>query len=140
MQTEDMRSRVERLHATYVRLSGLELRLDMNRERDWFEWIKQGFKDEDLEFLLKFLKSAIKDGRRFQGCLKFSNLISRTDCFEEDLAIAKAESRKRVMNSNRASVLRSMGRPDEVEQEARSFAEVLESPAFKAFVALKEKL
>ena len=119
------------LHALYIRLTGLDIRLDMARERDWFEWQRRGFTPDDLQLVIRHLQRGIREGKRNPGALKFSNLITMADRFEEDLAEARAAQRARrataAQRTDRASVLRSTGRPAESApaQGARSVEELI---------------
>lgn len=131
------------LHAAYVSATGLALRLDMARERDWFEWTKRGFTEADLIQVIGHLKRGIRERRRNQGALKFSNLIGQPDFFEEDLAEAKAHARSAGFSlSPKSSVLRSAGRPPAPPtREPRSAGQIMEADrAFEQFRALKGKL
>lgn len=119
---------IPELHAAYFRLTGLDLRLDMARERSWFEWQKRGFTENDLRLVVGLIKSGIKAGNRHPGALKFRNLIECPDYFEEDLALARAKHRVRTFSPGKVQVLKATGRASEPpKQAARSAAEILAS-------------
>ena len=140
---------IQRLHGLYCSLTGFTLRLDMLRESTWFEWLRRGFTADDLQTMIRHLRREIRDGRRNPGALKFSNLIGQPDSFEEDLAAVRAILRSTAKLKNSESVLSRVVRVGNTERRlpdqpptdaARSSAEVLASPAFKDFIALKKNL
>lgn len=137
---------ISHLHGLYSRLTGFKLRLDMGREAVWFEWLRRGFTADDLQALIRHLRSEIREGRRNPGALKFSNLIGQPDFFEEDLAVLRALNRNRVTSESVVSRVVHTGDterrlPDvSPTHDARRAAEVLESEAFKKFVDLKRSL
>lgn len=84
---------VKDLHATYVARSGYEIALNMGRENVWREWCQFGewqWTAVDLTRVIGYLRAQIRNDKRNDGALKFSNLIGQPDKFEEDLALAKA--------------------------------------------------
>lgn len=107
---ETLNPAIARLHSRYIDLTGRRIPLDAGRESDWFLWAKK-FDESDLVTVVNHLQRRIKEGVRRPECLKFSNLIIMTDYFEEDLAEAKAQARKPVVNQAKASVLKATGRP-----------------------------
>jgi hypothetical protein len=92
---KDKSQEIEILHDLYVKLTGQDVRLDMARQRQWFDWIRQGFNQEDLRLVVRHIKRGIGEHQRNQGALKFANLIGMPDRFEEDLAQARAVYGKR---------------------------------------------
>lgn len=135
---------IKKLHAAYCTLTGFRISLDMMREGVWFEWLRKGFTQEDLQLVVRHLRKGINDGQRNAGALKFSNLIGQVDHFEEDLAMARAGQKvaKAAGDPNRAAVLQQTGRgPAAKATEARAVGDVLKGDAaFKDFVKLKEEL
>ncbi len=136
---------IQKLHALYVALTGLEIRLDMAREREWFEWARRGFTEDDLRLVILHIKRGITAQKRNPGALKFRNLICQPDYFEEDLAEAKSlqtvAKRQFKENAAKASVLRATGRdPAPPSKPVRTAAEVLETPEAKAFFNLRKQL
>ena len=75
-------------HELYCQLTGQKLRLDMGRERQWYELLHQGFTCEELKRVIIYLQREIREGRRNVGALKLSNLL-QPDRFEEDLNIRR---------------------------------------------------
>ena len=129
------------LHKLYCQLTGLILRLDMDRERMWFEWCRRGFTADDLCAVIAHIRQGIKTGKRNPGALKFSNLIGNLDYFEEDLALIRATRRTPRPELGRAAVLRATGRPPAAAPPpAKKVDEILASPAFKKFCELKKTL
>lgn len=106
-------TRMKALHERYVALTGMVVRLDMQREGMWFEWMRRGWGVEDLELVVAQVRRGIREGKRNVGALKFSNLVGQVDYFEEDLALARALGRIVKPNAGRAEVLRVTGRPAE---------------------------
>ena len=88
---------VKELHAAYVARSGYEIALNMQRENAWREWCQFGdwkWTAEDLARVIGYLRAQIRNDKRNDGALKFSNLIGQPDKFEEDLALARAASKQ----------------------------------------------
>ena len=84
------------MHDEFQRLTGAPLMLDAGRVRSWMEFLKHRkppFTIGDLITVVMHLKDQIRIGKRFPGCLKFSNLILRPDLFEEELGMITARSR-----------------------------------------------
>ena len=87
---------VRHLHDTYIARTGLEIVLNMARERlwaDWLTWSSDTWTPDDLTLTIRYLKTEIAKGNRNEGALKYSNLIGNPERFEEDLALAKKEHR-----------------------------------------------
>ena len=136
------RQQIERLHGLYCRLSGQQIRLDMAREGIWFEFIRRGFTGEDLQLVLRALRAAIARGDRNPGALKFSNLVGQPDYFEEDLALIRAHARPKPATEK----TQRHGDTEKIVEDAgggppaKTAADVLNCPAFKELLALREKL
>lgn len=75
-------------HQLYCQLTGQSLRLGFDRERQWYEWLRAGFTLEDLRRVIAYLQREIRQGRRYVGALKLSNLL-QPDRFEEDFNIGR---------------------------------------------------
>src|SRR5438445_6282991 len=73
-------------HQLYCQLTGQNLSLGFDRQRQWYEWLRTGFTLEDLRRVVAYLQREIRHGRRNVGALKLSNLL-QPDRFEEDLNI-----------------------------------------------------
>lgn len=101
---------INSVHKVFVELTGMPLVLTMGRIFIYEQWLLQ-FTEADLRIVVPYIKKGIKAGRRQPGALKFSNLIENPARFEEDLGMAKAESRRPVIDRERSSVLKSTGRP-----------------------------
>ena len=76
------------VHELYCQLTGQNLRLDLVRERQWYELLHQGFTLEQIRRVIVYLQREIREGRRNVGALKLSNLL-QPDRFEEDLNIRR---------------------------------------------------
>jgi len=90
------RIQIEQLHELYQNLTGHQLFLNMSREMEWFAWLKwrrPPFTADDLRLVVTLIRRGIKEQKRNEGALKFSNLIGMPDRFEEDLALARALNR-----------------------------------------------
>lgn len=75
-------------HQLYGHLTGQQVRLGYDRERLWYELLRQGFTLEDLRRVILYLQREIRRERRQVGALKLSNLL-QPDRFEEDLNISR---------------------------------------------------
>jgi hypothetical protein len=132
------------LHELYVTLTNNDIRLDMDKERSWFEWSKR-FTSDDLRRVVKYIKDGIFANKRNRGALKFSNLIGMPDRFEEDLAEAKSASglraRPAVINPAKSAVLKAAHLdPGEKPMSALSAADVMKGNSFLHDLLKKEGL
>ena len=84
--------RIQRAHQRYQALTGTQLPMAPHRERLWYEWFKAGYRPEDLDRVIEYLKQQIRHQRQNVGALKLSNLL-QLDRFEEDLAISRIDLR-----------------------------------------------
>lgn len=75
-------------HQLYCRLTGQQVRLGFDRERQWYELLRHGFTLDDVRRVILYLQREIRHSRRNVGALKLSNLL-QPDRFEEDLNIAR---------------------------------------------------
>lgn len=130
------------LHAEYVRLTGIELRMTMRHV-----WIWQAYSVnhtiEDLRLVVAHIKAGMKTGRRKDGALSFSNLVEDRYCrFDEDLAEIKARKRVPVVDKGRGDVLRATGRPERVipADTAVHVSQVLSKATMDDWQALKSSL
>lgn len=90
--------RVKDLHACYEARTGYVIAYNMTRENMWKEWCSFGgwaWTCEDLTRVIGYLRAQIRNDKRNDGALKFTNLIGMPDKFEEDLNLAR-EASKRV--------------------------------------------
>jgi hypothetical protein len=79
---------VHAAHDLYCQLTGQNLRLRFDRERQWWELLKEGHTREDIRIVIAYLQREIRAGKRNVGALKLSNLL-QPDRFEEDLEISR---------------------------------------------------
>ena len=132
---------IANLHHQYKMMTGLDLRLDFERERQWWEWCKRGNTVDDLILVVNYLKKAVYKKERNPGCLKFHNLIGNADYFDEDKALCKALSRQPRVDHGKEDVLRATGRPTQAQPTARSAEDIMKGEEeFKKLVALKNSL
>ena len=118
---------IPELHALYCRITGFDIRLDPNRESQWFYWSKAGFNERDLVDMVAFLRKAIANNERKPASLYFRNLIGQPDYFEEDLAGLRARQRARPVDPARVEALRATGRdPAPPTPPARPAKELLQ--------------
>ncbi len=83
---------IRQAHQRYQALTGAKLPMAPHRERLWYDWLKAGYRTEDLDRVIEYLKQQIRQQRRNVGALKLSNLL-QLDRFEEDLAISQIKLR-----------------------------------------------
>jgi hypothetical protein len=88
MPPNTCREEITAAHQLYCQLTGQQLRLGFDRERQWYEWWRAGFTLQDLRRVIAYLQREIREGRRNVGALKLSNLL-QPDRFEEDLNIRR---------------------------------------------------
>jgi hypothetical protein len=81
-------ARIAQAHALYCQLTGQTLSLRFERERMWYELLQTGVSLDDLRRVIRYLQREIREGRRYVGALKLSNLL-QPDRFEEDLHISR---------------------------------------------------
>lgn len=84
---------VHQFHEAYSQATNFRLPLNYDRI-DWWERLAgQGVTLEDLKLVLRYLQFQIAKGKRFDGCLRFSNLIGYANRFDEELGLARAWAR-----------------------------------------------
>lgn len=137
-----LQTRIHKLHALYIALTGLDVRLDMARENDWVIWLRMGGDEAGLPIVIAHIRRGIKENKRNHGALKFRNLIGQPDYYEEDLAEAKAMARNAHHPTPKTDILQATGRPPaEPTRPPRTAGEILEGQkAFEEFRKLKGKL
>ena len=115
---------IENLHRVYCEMTGMAIRLDMQRECEWARFAQRRFTVEDLRLVIRSIQRGIKNQKRHRGALRFSNLVVQLDYFEEELAMAQSEarvnSRRSVATPARDEVCRATGRPTSSETAAIS--------------------
>ncbi len=107
-----MTAKLLNLHRIYCQETGLQIEYGKyNRERDWYEFDKEGFNDMDLRQVISYLKHQIKANKWHPGCLNFSNIIQYLPKFEEHLAMAQAYWRNNHVQTNRENIIKAF-RPE----------------------------
>ncbi len=129
------------LHATYCRLTGLEIRFGFEAESIWFSWFREGYTEQDLSVTIAYIQRLYSSQPRILApCLRLHKLIGDLLNFSEMRAEAVKIVRTREENAAKASVLRATGRPTEVPKDAVPLSKILASEAFLEMVKLKEAL
>lgn len=104
------------LHRAYVNLTGLDIGLNMERERVWFEWLRfrrdDPFSATDLGLVIAHLRRGIRDEKRNDGCLRFRNLIGDVEAFDEERAAARKAAHTAAKPRPSSTVVESVSRPD----------------------------
>ena len=140
MQIMPTKANIESIHRLYCALTGFNLRLDMNREHVWFEYLKAGFTEPDLIMVIRHLKWCKRNGLPARS-LNFHTLIQQLDWIEETLAECKARARTYRPDPDKASVMAATGRKDERVSQVRSAGDVLAGmKALDEFKKMKENL
>jgi hypothetical protein len=85
-------AQIARAHELYCRLTGQDLPMRYDRQRQWFELLRAGHTLADIEHVVRYLQREILATRRNVGALKLSNLL-QPDRFEEDLGISRLRVR-----------------------------------------------
>lgn len=106
MNTKD---EIGRLHASYVRATGINLPLTMDREQAWYWWLQKRFTPQDVTDLVRHHQRLAKMGKPARS-LAFRSLVLNVDWAEEDLAMLRAQRRVPPPQPNRESILRQTGR------------------------------
>jgi len=83
---------IAQAHGLYCRLTGQDLPIRYDRERQWYELLRAGHTLADVEHVVRYLQREIRATRRNVGALKLSNLL-QPDRFEEDLGISRLRVR-----------------------------------------------
>lgn len=81
-------ARIAQAHALYCHLTGQAVSLRFERERLWYELLQTGVTLDDLRRVIGYLQREIREGRRYVGALKLSNLL-QPDRFEEDFHLSR---------------------------------------------------
>jgi hypothetical protein len=121
------------VHELYCHLTGQKLTLRFDRERLWYEFLRAGFRAEDLKIVVTYLQKEIRASRRNVGALKLSNLL-QLDRFEEDLNISKV----RLRSAPSSDFSRST--PTEPPPPTPAQLQNLRQQAKAAFVRLRQEL
>ncbi|MCW0218377.1 MAG: hypothetical protein OJI67_08655 [Prosthecobacter sp.] len=92
----DVISHIKALHASYEARTTYTIRLNMARERQWYEWCEYSewtWTEKELAIVINYLRAKANKGERNDGALKLSNLIGDPIKFEEDLNLALEDRR-----------------------------------------------
>jgi len=132
------------MHEAYCRESGMRLPLDAAREIQWWEPYRRGIRAADIADLIRWMRWKKKNDQPCRS-LVFRNFVGNPDFMEEDLAEHRSRRRaapsKAAQESERASVLRSSGRPAAPEPPAgRPAATVLDAALSDDFEELKRRI
>ncbi len=90
---------IAQAHALYCQLTGQNLPIRYDRERQWYELLRAGHTLADVEHVVRYLQREIRATRRNVGALKLSNLL-QPDRFEEDLGISRLRVRAPTAQPN----------------------------------------
>lgn len=96
----DKASIITDLHAHLCAKTAMDLILNDQRRRMWWDWCSYSawtWTKDDLGRVVSYLISQIKIDKRNEGSLKFTNLIGQPDKFEEDLGLAKKAAKPNPM-------------------------------------------
>ena len=115
---------IRQAHELYCQLTGQNLRLDLVRERQWYELLHQGFTLEQIRRVIVYLQREIREGRRNVGALKLSNLL-QPDRFEEDLNIRRVRLEPPERPAPQAALRPSLADPQEHQRRQRQALEQL---------------
>lgn len=88
-QTHDQ---IQALHTAYCTLTGWSINARLY-EHEWLAFMQFGYTQDDLSLVLRTLKRDIANGKRFEGAMRFRNIISDLAKFDQELAEARARQR-----------------------------------------------
>ena len=128
----DCLKEIASMHQAYVRGTGLQIALDMQRELVWGSVYQRGIRTADIVLVIEHMKRKAKAQQPVRS-FTFRNLIGNVDYLEEDIAEAKAANRVSRPHPNKASVLQATGRTAApVPPPSRSAGEIVSSDKFLA--------
>lgn len=113
-------ARIAQAHALYCQLTGQSLSLGFQRERSWYELLQSGISLDDLARVIRYLQREVRQGRRYVGALKLSNLL-QPDRFEEDLHISRVHLHPQSPPVQ-ANPQRPPAQPPHLQEQARQRA------------------
>ncbi len=141
---------IHELHRAYVNLTGLDVALNMDRERTWFDWLNfrrdDPFTAADLKLVVDFLRRGIREQQRNAGSLRFRNLIGMPDDFDEDRAAARKaahtaakprppalvnETTKNADGTETNQIVTNAGTQDASKPAGKTLGDILSSPAYQ---------
>ena len=107
---------IAELHRAYVNLTGLDIALNMERERVWFEWLRfrrdDPFTATDIVLVVAHLRRGIREEKRNDGCLRFRNLIGDVESFDEERAAARKAAHTAAKPRPSATIVETVKNPD----------------------------
>ena len=118
-------AQIQEAHQLYCRLTGQELSLRFDRERLWFDLLREGYTLDDIAHLIGYLQREIRHHRRNVGSLKLSNLL-QPDRFEEDLNLSRLRLKPPAKKSLPPSSPLPPTPPDELERGRQKTARFLQ--------------
>lgn len=128
------------LHSTYCTCTNRTMPMSSSMHFAWAAWSIHGWTEADIKLVVAHINKLIKLNRRRPESLRFHNLIGDTERFLEDISEARALSRQ-PKPTPRTEILRATGRPEPVQDTARSAAQIIAAEkAFEQFRQLKETL
>lgn len=135
-----MTATVQAFHSAYCESTGIEISLRPEREMVWCAFIKEGFTIDDVRLVGEWLRSKVRREERNVGCLKFTNMISRFDDFEQELALCKAEMRNfKPAPTEKDKTIRAF-RPETSELPAKATARSSKAVIDSAIEELKRSI
>lgn len=90
---------------TYNAVTGYNLTMTTERMLALEAWWTRGFTGSDMCLVIRHIQYGIKCGKRNEGALKFEWIVSRPDWFEQELGMARAETRQRKHTTPKERVL-----------------------------------
>lgn len=126
---------IKGLHSQYEARTGYAVAYNMVRERSWWDWcVWSGWTwtTDDLSRVVGYLRAQIKQGKRNEGALKFSNLVGYPDRFEEDLNLAREAAKSAWGGKPRAKAAPVAVAVDEAQdpaEAAKSWAAMMKGDA-----------
>lgn len=114
---------IQQAHRLYCQLTDQKLTLGFDRERMWYELLRQGYDLDHLRQVITYLQKEIRNGRRNIGALKLSNLL-QPDRFEEDYNISKVKLYAPTKKDQPTSTAQKLD-PQEQERRRQSNLEAL---------------
>lgn len=107
---------IQNAHTLYCRLTGQKLPLRFDRERMWYELLREGYTLSDIRKVITYLQNEIRNGRRNLGALKLSNLL-QPDRFDEDYNLTRIKLSP--PSSPKSQAQKPIPKVDPQEQERR---------------------
>lgn len=116
---ESLNAEINSIHQAYCEVTGFDLPLLPNFERQWFEALKCGLTCDCVKLVVKDRQRRIRDGVRHPECLLLRNIAGSEgaicDVVQEAAAI-QARMRVKTFCPGKSEVLRATGRADQPEQ------------------------